>query len=578
MRGYSTFAAALAAALFAVHPANAQVQGQWTSVGAMQTPRDFSAQARLANGQPLAIGGVDATGAILASAEAFNPATNNWTLTGSMASAREGFSAVTLPNGRVLAIGGWGFGGVVLGSAEIYDPATGVWSAAGSLSVARYNHSATLLADGKVLVAGGCTSSGSCAPTAVSEIYDATTNAWSTTGALNLARSDQNAVRLNDGRVLVVGGLASVGASTEIYNPATGAWSVAANTNVSRYLSQSNLLPSGKVLVTGGAVTSSAELYDPLANRWTLTGSMATFHFAHSATPLANGDVLIAGGYGQSISCGKDCTGYIPVGRSEIYNEAAGVFSATGNLPRALANQTLTLLTSGRALTNGGYAYGIGAVANAQMYTPLTLALTATSLNFGLQQIGGTSAPQTVSVTNVSANAVAIAKIVASGDYAQINTCPATLNPSQQCTITVDFAPTAAGVRNGAVTLTDNSSGSPKQTIALTGTGEPLALGFNVAKINFGGVSVGSSGAGIATLINDGGAPVAISGISVAPVNHTFTQTNNCPPTLAVQQSCTIQISFAPPDVFNYKATLSVSNSAGAAPALSLIGQGLDGP
>jgi hypothetical protein len=118
----------------------------------------------------------------------------------------------------------------------------------------------------------------------------------------------------------------------------------------------------------------------------------------------------------------------------------------------------------------------------------------------------------------------------------------------------------------------------PDADHALNGTGVKLALGFTPASINAGSVAVGSSGTAIAILTNDGAAPVAISGIAIAPADGTFTQTNTCPPSLAVQQTCTIQIVFRPPDVFTYDATLSVTNNAGAPATLPLSGVGLDGP
>jgi hypothetical protein len=126
------------------------------------------------------------------------------------------------------------------------------------------------------------------------------------------------------------------------------------------------------------------------------------------------------------------------------------------------------------------------------------------------------------------------------------------------------------------VTLKDNCPGNTTQTISLTGTGETLALGFTPASLNLGSVVVGSSVIQSATLTNDGSASVNITGIAISPANGTFTQTNNCPTTLGVQQTCMFQVTFTPPDVFTYKATLSITNSVGAAANLPLSGMGLD--
>jgi hypothetical protein len=130
---------------------------------------------------------------------------------------------------------------------------------------------------------------------------------------------------------------------------------------------------------------------------------------------------------------------------------------------------------------------------------------------------------------------------------------------------------------NGGLTLKDNSPGSPAQTIALTGTGEGLALGFTPGSLNFGTVAVGSTLTMSATITNDGSAAVNLTGFSISPADGIFTQTNNCPGTLNVQQSCTFQIIFTPPDVFTYNETLSVTNSAGSAATLALSGTGSDG-
>jgi Abnormal spindle-like microcephaly-assoc'd, ASPM-SPD-2-Hydin/Galactose oxidase, central domain/Kelch motif len=579
---------ALFALLFvSFQPLFAQTQGQWASTGSMLSARELNAQVRVSGGKVLSIGGVDNSGNILASAELYSSSSGKWTLTGSMAEARDSFPAVVLKSGKVLVSGGLGTSSIVLASAELYDPKTGVWTSAGSLSVARVGHTATLLSSGKVLVAGGCTASPSCTNTAVSELYDPTSNSWSTTGSLNTARSSHTAVTLKTGKVLAIGG--STGATTtscELYDSTKGTWTNAASTNSARYLNASTLLTDGKVLVTGGAngrfPINSAELYDPTANTWTLKGNMTIGRYAHTAALLTDGTVLVAGGIGQSISCGKDCTGYIPTNKVDIYHETTGTFTATTSLRQSLAYHSMTMLTSGRAVEDAGIATTsvCCTVENtASVYTPLSLTFSATSLNFGLLQIGLSGPSQTVTINNVSSHSVTFTSITSSGDYAETNTCPTTpttLNAGLSCTITVTFTPTKAGTRSGTVTLKDNSPGSSSQAITLSGTGETLALGFSPSSLNLGGVVPGFSTSMSATLTNDGSSAVNITGISISPANGTFTQTNNCPVTLSVQQTCTFKIVFTPPDVFTYNATLSITNNAGGAASLPLSGMGLN--
>jgi len=565
----------------------AQLQGAWVTANNMTVARSGHAQVTLATGA-LAAGGTDGA-SVFASAEIYNAATGKWAATASMTQARESFPAVVLNNGKVLVSGGLGASSIVLAGAELYDPTTGAWSPAGSLSVARFAHTATLLQSGKVLVTGGCAASNCSTATAVSELYDPASNSWSTTGILKTARYYHTAVRLKTGKVLAIGG--STGTTTtscELYDPSTGTWSNAASTSTARYLNTTTLLPDGKVLVTGGTPSRgplrSAELYDPSANAWTLTGNMTTGRYAHTATLLTDGTVLVAGGEGQAISCGKACTSYIPTAKAEIYNLATGKFTATANLSRAQAYHTMTLLRTGRALADGGIgttSVCCVVLSTAEVYTPLTLTFSASSLNFGLLQIGLTSASQTVTVTNVSSHSATFTSIASSGDFSQSDTCPTTtttLDPGQNCTITVTFSPTAAGTRTGAVTLKDNCPGSPTQTITLSGTGETGALGFTPASLNLGNVPVGSSSTQSATVTNDGAASVNITAIAISPSGGTFTQTNNCPARLNVQQTCTFQIVFTPPDVFTYNATLSITNSANGPANLPLSGMGLDGP
>src|SRR4030081_1349408 len=110
---------------------------------------------------------------------------------------------------------------------------------------------------------------------------------------------------------------------------------------------------------------------------------MTIGRWSHTATLLGDGTVLVAGGWGQTISCGKACTGYIPTPKADIYNEATGRFTATASLSRAQASHTASLLGTGRALDAGGMGYTATCCVvlnSAEIYTPLTLTFSASSL------------------------------------------------------------------------------------------------------------------------------------------------------------------------------------------------------
>jgi hypothetical protein len=98
------------------------------------------------------------------------------------------------------------------------------------------------------------------------------------------------------------------------------------------------------------------------------------------------------------------------------------------------------------------------------------LAVDHTSLSFGGQQVGGTSDPQTVTVTNVGSASVTISNIRATAPFSESDNCIAVLAKGGHCTVTVRFAPDQPGPLNGSLTITHNSFGSP-EVIPLAGTG-----------------------------------------------------------------------------------------------------------
>ena len=154
---------------------------------------------------------------------------------------------------------------------------------------------------------------------------------------------------------------------------------------------------------------------------------------------------------------------------------------------------------------------------------------------------------------------------------------PLTLNSGQACTLPVDFTPTASGTNNGTLVLTDNSLNVPTstQTISLTGTGVGQAAGpqpvLTPATINFGNLTVGTtSAAQAATLSNTGGVPQSISSFGFFGSNtSSFTQSNNCGPSLAAGASCSIAITCTPAAAGSLSANLG-ANFPSPEPQLSI--------
>ena len=96
--------------------------------------------------------------------------------------------------------------------------------------------------------------------------------------------------------------------------------------------------------------------------------------------------------------------------------------------------------------------------------------LSTTSLVFGNQALGTTSAAQLVTVTNNQANPLAVSSIVATGDFAQKNNCGSTVVAGGKCKVSVTFTPTVVGTRTGSLTITDDAGSSP-QIVSFSGTG-----------------------------------------------------------------------------------------------------------
>ena len=329
----------------------------WRKVGSTNDVRESPGLVLLSDGRVLVAGGHrDPKWRLIGSAELYDPKIETWRLTGSLVEPREGIGSLTLlANGKVLLAGEHD---TRIG-AELYDTNTGKWTSTGPLVVGRGGHSTTLLADGKVLVAGGINYSAPGTPIfASAELYNPTTQKWSLTGSMKGKRFKHRAVRLANGKVLVVGGTATEPsddralASAELYDPASGTWKPTGALSLGRENPEIALLRDGRVLIAGGATgkfghytsVANAEVYDPKTQRWSPTGPMTQGRSQFTLTMLPDGHVLAAGGVSASA-----------LSSSEIYDPASGTWSRAGAMVMPRWNHRALLLPNGKVLVVGGY-------------------------------------------------------------------------------------------------------------------------------------------------------------------------------------------------------------------------------
>jgi hypothetical protein len=354
-----------AAALFATAPTSRVNAGSLASGAEMLAPRSGHSATLLPDGRVLIAGGMRRNQDFYRSAELFDPASGKFQPTGEMLVARVGHAAVLLPSGKVLIAGGW-VGHSVTDDAELYDPATGKFTTIAHMITKRGRPEGTLLRDGNVLITGGgAESDGPGSTIASAEIFDAATLKFRPSGSMHQARIAHSATLLADGRVLVAGGRgAEVNDGAEIYDPKSGTFSETGRMTAARYKHTAGLLPDGRVLLAGGSderdwhgTLSSAEIYDPRRGTFTATSSLndARFKLPGVAVQVRSGRLLIAGGNRQA----------------EIYDSVSGKFAVVpGDMGDARHYMSETLLSDGRVLLAGGYAYTPEATAQTWIFRP----------------------------------------------------------------------------------------------------------------------------------------------------------------------------------------------------------------
>jgi hypothetical protein len=147
------------------------------------------------------------------------------------------------------------------------------------------------------------------------------------------------------------------------------------------------------------------------------------------------------------------------------------------------------------------------------------ISASATSENFGSVPVGS-STTAAVTLTDTGNSSVTIAGVSYSGTgISASGAANITLNPGQSTSVTVKFAPTAAGSASGSVAVTSNATDSPF-AIAVTGSG--VAATTHSVNLNWAASpSVGVAGYDIYRSTASGGPYAKLDSAPVAALDYT---------------------------------------------------------
>jgi len=323
---------------------------------------------------------------------------------------------------------------------------------------------------------------------------------------------------------------------------------------------------SGTGYVPAPTLSATSLLFGNLAVA-TTSGAQSVTFTNNSAAPIAISSIALTGANpsdfltsntcGTSLAAGANCT-----------IKARFVPAAQGPLAASI---TITDDANGSPQTIALSGTGIIAAPT----------LSATSLSFGNQLLGLSSAAQSVTLTNNAAAPLAITSVTVSGagasSFAVTNTCGSSVAVGGSCTVKGVFTPTVVGALAATVTIVDDATNTP-QTIALSGTGYVPAPTLSATSLSFGSLAVGvQSNSQSVTLTNAGTVPLAISSIAVTGANaSSFVFSNTCGTSLAAGANCTIHGHFTPAAPGALTAAVTLTDDAVNSPqSIALSGTGI---
>jgi len=204
-----------------------------------------------------------------------------------------------------------------------------------------------------------------------------------------------------------------------------------------------------------------------------------------------------------------------------------------------------------------------------------TISLANPSLSFGSVQAGSSKTASTTA-TNSGSAAVTISSAAISTKYFTLSapTLPVTLSAGQSVTLTIKFAPNAAGNFIGSLSMASTATGSVTN-LDLSGTGTSDGqLTLNPTSESFGNVMVGQTKSTTLTLTNSGSGPVDVSQVSAVGTGFQI-KGISAPLTLNASDTATFTVAFTPQAAGTASGSVTVgSNASNSTLTLPLSGTG----
>jgi subtilisin family serine protease len=211
---------------------------------------------------------------------------------------------------------------------------------------------------------------------------------------------------------------------------------------------------------------------------------------------------------------------------------------------------------------------------------PAVLTISRQRLNYGEQQLGSTSQPQTVTLANSGGTALSYGALNLEGDFARAGgTCAVnsgTIAPGAACTVEITFAPSMPGERHGTLALAGQKN-TPSVELLGIGVAPPVPFAhLSVQAVDFGSQPFATTSAPqTVTITNFGGAALAWNGLTVsgdfAHVGGTCPAATGA---LAPGAACTISLAFSPAALGERSGTLTIDHGATPASTVALSGTG----